>query len=480
LADQHPIKDIDMTNLSNADVSAAPMGIQKLYFAAWRWHFYAGLFVVPFLLILAITGFFMMLFTTYLPEYGDRLYVAPQAQAMDLSQQTAAAIAAVSGGTHVGDLRLPYSDTTPTMITVSGPETPVVVALNPYTGEILRQTPQGQTWNIFFETIHGSLMIGKTGDILLEIAAGLGLVMIATGLYLTWPRGAGGWRAMLVPNFGAKGRAWWKSLHQVIGTWTAVLLAFFFVTGMAWASIWGEKWVQAWSTFPAEKWDNVPLSDKTHASMNHAGDKSVPWALEQTPMPESGSAAGMDILPEGVPVNLDSMAALGRALGIEGRFRITAPDGDTGVWTLSQNSMSYDGASPTIDRAVHIDQYTGRILADVRYADYSPAGKAMAVGIALHEGQVGLWNFLLNAVFLAMIVFTCISGIVMWWRRRPTGAMRLGAPPRPAELPLWKGAAVVTIVLSVMFPLVGAVLVAVLLLDILVLQNIPALKRALA
>ena len=28
----------------------------KLYRAIWRWHFYAGLFVVPFILLLALTG----------------------------------------------------------------------------------------------------------------------------------------------------------------------------------------------------------------------------------------------------------------------------------------------------------------------------------------------------------------------------------------------------------------------------------------
>jgi uncharacterized iron-regulated membrane protein len=54
----------------------------RLYRAVWRWHFYAGLYVIPFLLMLAVTGFFMMLFTTYLPEHGDRLPVAPQAQAL--------------------------------------------------------------------------------------------------------------------------------------------------------------------------------------------------------------------------------------------------------------------------------------------------------------------------------------------------------------------------------------------------------------
>ena len=38
----------------------------RLYRAMWRWHFYAGLYVIPFLLMLAVTGFFMMLFLLFL------------------------------------------------------------------------------------------------------------------------------------------------------------------------------------------------------------------------------------------------------------------------------------------------------------------------------------------------------------------------------------------------------------------------------
>lgn len=73
----------------------------RLYFAVWRWHFYAGLYVIPFVLMLAVTGFFIMLFTTYLPEYGDRFAVEPQTEVMLPSAQAAAAIAAVEGGSGV-------------------------------------------------------------------------------------------------------------------------------------------------------------------------------------------------------------------------------------------------------------------------------------------------------------------------------------------------------------------------------------------
>lgn len=462
-----------------SDTSTAPVGVNKLYFAAWRWHFFAGLYVIPFVLMLAFSGFFIMVFTTYLPEYGDRIAVEAAGEAMLPSQQAAAAIAAVEGGSGVSKYIAPLSATTPALITVAGPETPVVVAVNPYTGASLRQTVEGNTWNSFLTDIHGTLLIGDTGDRLIEVAAGLGLLLVATGLYMWWPRGVG-FAAAIWPNFTAKGRALWKSLHVVVGFWFSIVLVFFLISGLAWAGIWGGKFVQAWSTFPAEKWDNVPLSDATHASMNHDATKGVPWALEQTKMPESGSFAGKDVLPMGSKIDLDSMMVLARMIGFDGRVQLALPGDEAGVYTLSRDSMSYDSTNPMADRTVHVDQFTGKVLADVLYADYSAAGKAMAVGIALHEGQLGLWNFVLNTLYLLAVVFLAVSGVVMWWKRRPLNAGRLAAPPRAQEMPLWKGAAGVALTLSMLFPLLGATLIVVLAVDVLVLQNLPGLKRVLS
>ena len=81
--------------------------------------------------------------------------------------------------------------------------------------------------------------------------------------------------------------------------------------------------------------------------------------------------------------------------------------------------------------------------------------KAMAVGIALHEGQMGLWNLLVNAVFCLGVVFTCVSGVVLWWKRRPAGAVRLAAPPRPDQIPLTSG----MIVIAVAMKIVGVLLI---------------------
>ncbi len=232
---------------------------------------------------------------------------------------------------------------------------------------------------------------------MIEIAAGLALLLVFTGLYLWWPRGNGA--SMLVPDLKARARALWKSLHSVIGFWISALLVMFLISGLSWAGVWGDKIVQPWASFPAEKWDNVPLSDDIHASMNHGHINDVPWALEQTLMPTSGSDAGITGIPEGTAVSIGSLVVLGRDLGMEGRFRVAYPSGEQGVWTINRDSMSGDGDDPFIDRTIHIDQHSGKILADVTFEDYPWMGKAMAVGVPFHMGLMGGWNFALNVIF---------------------------------------------------------------------------------
>ena len=455
--------------------TSAPSGVHKLYFAVWRWHFYAGLYVIPFLIMLAITGIVMVWFTAIAPEYGERLEIAPQARTLGVTDQANAALATHPEG-KIGQYIAPHDTATPAMFRVDLGASQRMIAIDPYTGAVLRDTENGATWYTLANDIHGTLMIGDLGDRLVEIAASLGLLLVITGLYLVWPRTGAGLRSLLVPDLRAKGRAWWKSLHGVLGFWISLGLVFFLISGLSWAGIWGERYVQAWSTFPAAKWDNVPLSDRRHKDMNMTADDTVPWGLEQTPMPASGSDAGMDGLPMGMPVSLENIVALGRAIGFGGRLQVALPADEAEVWTLSQDSNSYDSPDPTADRTVHIDQYTGKILAQVGFADYGLAAKSMAVGIALHEGQLGLWNVLLNIAFCLIVVFVCASGVVMWWKRRPSCVLRLAAPPKPAGVPL-RGVALIALVLGLAFPMLGLTLAAVLLVDFLVLQNVPAVKR---
>lgn len=461
--------------MANADAQSKGRA-NKFYFIAWRWHFYAGLYVIPFLMALAITGLTMLWISWGAGVGGERTAVTPSGAPMAVAQLQSLAEAEVAGGAATQYVA-PLAENRAATFVVESDAGSTGVVLNPYSGEVLNSFAWRAGWYDFANSVHGSLLLGSFGDWMIEIAASLALVLVASGLYLHWPRSGSGWRKTLVPQINAKGRAFWKSLHGVVGFWISALLILFLVSGLSWAGVWGSKMVQAWSTFPAEKW-GAPLSDKTHADMNHGATEEVPWALEQTPVPASGSLKGVAAIEGEVTIN--KIAAFADSLAFNGRYQINMPQDDTGVWTISHDSMSNDGPNPTDDRTLHIDQYTGNVLADVQFADYAVYAKAMAVGIALHEGDMGILNLILNSVFCVSVLVVSASGLILWWKRRPASARNLSAPPRPDDMPFWKGAAALVVALGLIFPMAGAAIVVVLLIDVTILRLVPAMKRAVS
>ncbi|MGR3714121.1 MAG: PepSY-associated TM helix domain-containing protein [Shimia sp.] len=463
---------------------------QKLYFAVWRWHFYAGLVVIPFFLMLATTGMMMMFISYFDGRDGERIPVTALETALPVSQQAQAALDAVPGT--LVEYIAPRSADVAAIFRIDTGDAKQLVAVDPYTATVLQNWAADSGWYAFADDIHSDILLGVLGDRMIEIAAGLGLLLVVTGLYIWWPRGNS--TAVLWPNLAARGRALLKSLHAVVGFWVSAFLVLFLLSGMAWTGVWGSKYVQAWSTFPAEKW-GAPLSDLTHAEMDHgSASGNTPWALEQTLLPASDPHAAHRTDGTHTPADnaghamndafkaptIDTLVTMAREMGIDGRFRLSVPTSPTSVWTINRDTMNSDSTDFTSDLTVHIDRYTGAVLATVPFADYPFLGKVMAAGIPLHMGLSGLWNLVVNTLVCLSVIFLSVSGFVMWIKRRPSKALRVAAPPTPADMPFWKGALLIAVLLSLAFPLLGATLLAVLAFDVLVVSKIPALKRALS
>jgi uncharacterized iron-regulated membrane protein len=118
-------------------------------------------------------------------------------------------------------------------------------------------------------------------------------------------------------------------------------------------------------------------------------------------------------------------------------------------------------------RVVHLDRYSGSVLADIRYDDYGIAGRATEWGISIHTGRQFGWinQFVMLAGCLS-IVALAVSAAVMWWKRRPHG--RLAAPPRHAGDRAAAGAIAVAVLLGLIYPLLGASMLVALAVDALV------------
>ncbi len=444
----------------------------RLYRAVWRWHFYAGLFVVPFFVLLACTGMIMLYGNSVETMIGPRHVVVPTSTPVTLVEQQSAAAAAVPNGSVSMFVQAP-SDDLANKFMVRGDDGTHIVAIDPTDASVVGNYLQENVLFNWASNIHGTLLLGDLGDRVLEIAAGLGIILLLTGLYMWWPRGARSLRRALVPKLDA-GRPFWRELHMSTGFYFAIVLLFFLISGLSWTGIWGTQIVQAWNTFPADKM-GAPLSDATHADLNTGDAKDVPWTLEQTPMPMSehdhsnmgmgGMAMPTVDMPGPAPVTLDSVAASAREIGFTGQFRINLPSDPTGVFTVSSDSNSGDSANPFGDRTTHIDQYSGEVITEVTFNDYGLGGKAMAAGIALHQGNLGWWNIALNLLFCAAIVLMAVSGVLMWWKRRPKG--KLAAPLYPREYRAPWGVVVIALAVCVAFPLTGAAVVLFALVDLL-------------
>jgi uncharacterized iron-regulated membrane protein len=319
--------------------------------------------------------------------------------------------------------------------------------------------------------LHGTLLIGAWGDRLIEIAASFGILLLVSGLYLWFPKGTPFWRAFILTR--GRHRPAWRDLHKVTGAILTPVLALQLISGLAWTDVWGGKFVQAWSALRATTAPPGESPVHTHDALNAGSRKVVPWNLERTPLPSSR--------PDGEHglVTLDAAIAAAQHEGIGRRFWVGVPGGADGVWTIAQTGLNRDITDPTRELTVHVDPHTGRVVSRGGWNEYSVLARGLAAGIPLHMGSLGWWNLLAATVVCLAVVALSLSGLVMWWLRRPARRWRLAAPPRPdpARVPVatWATAAS----LGVLFPLAGATLVAVAVLDWAVVRRVPALRRLL-
>ncbi|PQL93870.1 PepSY-associated TM helix domain-containing protein [Apibacter adventoris] len=107
------------------------------------------------------------------------------------------------------------------------------VFMDPYTGKVIGKD---NTIMFFFVTahLHASLLLGKTGEWIVDIASIIFLLELITGLILWWPKK---WtKANCDKNFKIKWKAKWRrlnlDLHNVLGFYTIIFSIILVITGL--------------------------------------------------------------------------------------------------------------------------------------------------------------------------------------------------------------------------------------------------------
>jgi uncharacterized iron-regulated membrane protein len=451
----------------------------------WRWHFYAGLFCVPFVLWLSITGtvfLFHPQIQQFLDRHYDHLSIHQRATA---NAQVQAALAAVPGTT-LDAYVLPHSATSAAQVLVDKGTAQFRVYVHPETLAILHIDNEDHRVDVFISRLHGELLNGKYGSWIIELAGSWTVVMILTGIFLWWPRESNGLAGVLYPRLRQGGRTFWKDIHAVTGIYVSFFALFLLFSGLPWAKSWGAylKVVRHLNSGHAVKQDWITTSEEEMASRSarsHSAmaDMQTKGSLSNpnpsiSPHAEHIGVWGRHSTTLKGPnafVALDTMVATVAPLNLPNPVMILPPMRSGGNWTAK---------SDTRNRPLRVDLIldgkndgaTGSILSRTDFHSKPWLDRVIGTGIAAHEGQLFGWaNQVVSLLTTLGLVTLSVSGLTMWWRRRPQGVLGAPAPIRPVRF----SAALIALLvaLGIYFPLLGGSMILVLLLERFVLGKLP-------
>jgi len=393
----------------------------------WRIHFWAALIASPFALVATLTGL-LYVFTPQVEAhlYGGLERVAPQGARLPLDAAVDAARGAAPAGFVVQAVTPPAAADDAVRVSFGKPAAGagehaghgqpavarpgqgsdrVTVFVDPYRANVLGSQRDQDRFSEWARRLHSRLLQGESLRWMIELAASWMLVMLLTGVVLWWPRpGQPG-----LPPASARGRAGWRQWHAFLGTLLSVLSLAMILTGITWSRYAGEN-VRALRDWAGQTGPRVP--ERLH---------SMPQERPQ--------------------LNFQQAWDRSRALVPGATPSLMPPRGPHGVW----RAASADRRHPASRFDLVLNSYDGQVLYYAGWDRQTAFGKATAVGIPFHRGELGIWNQVLLFVFAAGVLFSLVSGWTMFFKRRRAGLAGL-----PKLLPgAWRAAPPAAVALAI-------------------------------
>ena len=422
----------------------------------WRLHFWVGLFAAPVLVLLACSGL-VILYEQPLDTLLNRhlLVVEPGPQTVPLDAQVATAAQHVGAGGTLEAVTPPRGPDSSTRVDFA-PADPqaeanvIQVFVDPYTGAYLGQRDQlsgligwaNQLHRMFGNDgphmrlpslghlINPSAYPDPTisvgiGNLWMELTATWILVLLASGVYLWWPRAIEATKPLLRIRWRDGGRIRWRDVHALTGVVIAVILIGYVLSGMTWTRYWGENWRAVTATVTPSR---EIAADSTPAKL---GDfdrlgRRIAWAATDDPMYASEPAPGASRLPY---ADIDRIA---KDEHMVPGYSIIPPtdsvrDGETVYGSYAVVNRWPQRVSE--QRTLYLNQFTGATITNATAAQDGALTKLTSFGIAMHMGNQFGWLTRISATVACLgVLLSVATGLAMWWQRRPAGSSGLPGP----------------------------------------------------
>lgn len=394
----------------------------------WKWHIIAGLVSVPVIALLCVTGAIYLFkdnFNNYVYQDARFNTTTVNATKTPYEQQLSAAREFSEG--HIVSVTLPNTTEKNTSFRVhTKGHTTSMVYVDPYTSKVTGVYEQDGSLMYTVRKLHGELLLGLPGTLVVELVASWFVVLALTGIYVWWP----------FKNFSIAGfftvrtqkgkRLFWRDLHSVIGFWVSLFMLIILAGGMPWTELFGDqlKWVQKQTnTGYPQHW------------RNSKGLQSV--------VSEKGGAQSM---------SLDQVVEIIEQHALPGEITIKPPQGNSGVYTFSNRAFWLDD-----QQVIHLDQYSGQPIKQLKWNQVGGLMELRQIFMRLHQGEYGLVSLL--AVLLVTLTFlvSTIASLVSYLVRKPKG--RWGLPKVPEGFNAGATIVIAIVAMGILFPAFGISLI---------------------
>lgn len=397
------------------------MGVFKfrknIKFHNWllKWHFVSGIIMLPFVLLLAITGFIYLFKDTYENPHQTKMQqVKVENKRLSYDELWEIANKAAANKPHSIIIN---NDEEKAVEFISGKFGKTShLYINPYNGNINGQIIDDETLMNNVRKLHGELLLGSWGTKIVELVGSWLVVMLISGIYLWWPVRKWKLKGNFLPRLNQGISVLFRDFHAVSGFWIAIILLMILAGGLPWTDVFGENFKKIQSitnTGYPETWDGKGIHSivqENHLSI----DKMVQIVKEKYPLP--------------------------------GIVSLKIPEDATGIYSLSNTYPK----NLNTQKAIHFDRYSGNVILKHDWADVGILMRARMWFMAFHQGQLGKWNFLLIAGTACVLVVMCISAIGMYFKRRNKFKIKIDASYKPKPFIVF-----LITVLGVILPLFG-------------------------